>query len=328
MNQTRANQLSVEEIASNVLQREADVVGRLARELPAGVAPAVEMILACKGRVIVTGMGKMSAVARKFAATLCSTGTPATYMHPAEAHHGDLGMVTANELLVAISNSGETAEVVSLVPLVRRHNVPVIGVTGSATGSLAQVADCAVVLDINEEADPISDAPTVSTLAAMAICDAIAIALVHCRGFTREQFALFHPGGTLGRRLLLRTSDVMHTGEKLPLLDPQQTLRDAIVVISQKGLGAGLVHDGQLRLLGILTDGDLRRLLGRHQNPLAMPVSEVMSRTPTTVNGTGLAVEALNLMRERSISVLPVLNDSGQIAGIIHVQDLLRSGLG
>jgi arabinose-5-phosphate isomerase len=328
MNQPQADQQSVEEIARNVLSREAEAVARLARNLPAGFSRAVELILACKGRVIVTGMGKMSAIARKFSATLCSTGTPATFMHPAEAHHGDLGMVTANELLVALSNSGETEEVISLVPLVRRHNVPVIAITGSNRGSLAQIADCAVVLDTREEADPVSDAPTVSTIAALAICDAIAIALVHRRGFTREQFALFHPGGALGRRMLLRTGDLMHSGDRLPVLDPDQTLREAIVVISQKGLGAGLVHDSQFRLQGILTDGDLRRLLGRHDNPLAMPVREVMSRTPVSVRGSGLAVEALNLMRERSISVLPVTDDSGRITGIIHVHDLLRAGLG
>ncbi len=319
---------SVDEIMREVLRSEAETLRRLAEHLPENSQRAVQMIFDCRGRVIVTGMGKMSAVARKFSAMLCSTGTPATYLHPAEAHHGDLGMVTSDDLILALSNSGETAEVIALVPFAKRHGVPVIAITGAGNNSLSRVADCAITLGVDREADEITDAPTNSTIAAMAICDALAIALVHKRGFTREQFAQFHPGGQLGRKLLLTVADLMHRDDRLPLIDCKTSLREAIVVISNKGLGAGLVCDSERKLLGIVTDGDLRRLLERHENPLAMPVLESMNTSPIRIDGGRLAVEALNLMRERSVTVLPVVDVNDIVIGMIHLHDLLRAGLG
>lgn len=328
MTDSKSKPRSIDVIISEVLRSEADTLGRLAGNIPENSQRAVQLIFDCRGRVIVTGMGKMSAVARKFSAMLCSTGTPATFLHPAEAHHGDLGMVTSNDLIVALSNSGETTEIIALVPFAKRHGVHVIAITGTGNNSLARVADCAIALGVQREADEITDAPTNSTIAAMAMCDALAIALVHKRGFTREQFAQFHPGGQLGRKLLLTVSDMMHRDDRLPLIDRSASLRQAIVVISNKGLGAGLICDSNQKLLGILTDGDLRRLLERNENPLAMPVVEAMNASPIRIDSGRLGVEALNLMRERSVTVLPVVDDCDKVVGAIHLHDLLRAGLG
>ncbi len=313
---------------AGVVRSEAETLARLAEQLPAGCEPAVQLLFACRGPVIVTGMGKMSAVARKFAAMLCSTGTPATFLHPSEAHHGDLGLVTGNELLVALSNSGETAEIVSLLPFMKRHRVPVIAITGSSRNTLAANSDCAIVLGITGEADSITDAPTNSSTAILAICDALAIALVHLRGFTREQFALVHPGGQLGRKMLLTVADLMHSDDRIPRVSNQALVREAIVVISNKGLGAGLVCNSDGQLVGILTDGDLRRLLEKHQNPLELPVDRHMTPRPLTLEPSRLAMEALNLMREKSITVLPVTDPGRRVVGVIHLHDLIRAGLG
>ncbi len=318
---------SLQAVMREVLHAEAMALHRLSEELPDSSEEAVRLLADCKGRVIVTGMGKMSAVARKFAATLCSTGTPASFMHPSEAHHGDLGMVTGRELLVAISNSGETSEIVSLIPYMKRHQVPVIAITGKEGNTLARNSDCSIVLGVEREADPVTEAPTTSTTAAMAMCDALAIALVHQRGFTREQFALFHPGGQLGRRMLLTIGDLMHSGDSLPLVRQNALLREAIVVISRKGLGAGLVTDAANHLLGIITDGDLRRVLEKQHNPLETPVLELLNRDPVVIDASQLAVEALNLMRQKSITVLPVTDSTRVVTGVVHLHDLLRAGL-
>ncbi len=328
MSHHHANASELRQIMTGVLRSEAETVARLANELPRGCDQAVQLLFQCQGAVIVTGMGKMSAVARKFAATLCSTGTPATFLHPSEAHHGDLGLVTGNELLVALSNSGETTEIVSLIPFMKRHAVPVIGITGSANNSLALNCDCPIVLGVSAEADTITDAPTNSTTATLAICDALAIALVHLRGFTREQFALVHPAGQLGRKLLLTVGDLMHSGEQIPCVNEDALIREAIVVISNKGLGAGLVCDSDQKLIGILTDGDLRRLLEKHQNPLELAVAEHMTPGPVAMHAGQLAVEAINLMRKHSITLLPVIDQSQHISGVIHLHDLIRAGLG
>ena len=321
------NPESTRDIMRAVLRNEAAAVSRLAGSLPPGSLEAVERLLGCQGHVIVTGMGKMSAVARKFAATLCSTGTPATFLHPSEALHGDLGVVTGDQLLVALSNSGETEDVVALVPYMKRYQVPVIAITGSPRNALADNSDCVISLDFQSEADPVTDAPTCSTTATLAMCDALAIALVHRRGFTREQFALVHPAGQLGKQLLLTVGDLMQRGQRLPLVDGDASLREAIVVISAMGLGTGLVCDPHRKLLGILTDGDLRRLLEKHRNPLELPVHELMNANPLAIEAGRLAVEALNLMRQRSITALPV-TEGATLTGLIHLHDLLRAGMG
>lgn len=327
MNQPAGSSESLRAAMQRVLREESAAIARLAEQVPESCEPAVRLLQECRGRVIVTGMGKMSAVARKFAATLCSTGTPASFMHPAEARHGDLGMVTGNELLVAISNSGETSEVIDLIPFMKRHRVPIVAITGLGTNTLARNADCSIALGVECEADPVTEAPTTSTTAAMAICDALAVALVHARGFTREQFALFHPGGSLGRRMLLTVADLMHTGEQIPRIEHTASLREAIVIISRKGLGAGLICNDTGKLLGIITDGDLRRVLEKHRNPLETPVAELMNARPSTIDSGQLAVEALNQMREKSITMLPVVDAQHHVTGVLHLHDLLRAGL-
>ncbi len=338
MQQSSDNRSIVERVVQEVLRSESATVARLADQVNSQVAPAVETLLHCDGRVIVSGMGKMSAIARKMAATLCSTGTPAVFLHPSEALHGDLGIVTQHDVLLALSNSGETEEIIQLIPFMKRQGVPVISLTGSPNNALAELSDHAISLGVTQEADAITDAPTNSTIAALAMCDAMAVALVHLRGFSSEQFAIFHPGGHLGRKLLLRVDDVMHRGDKIPRIDPASTLRDAIVVISQKTLGAGFVVDSRDQLLGIITDGDLRRILERQNDPLELKVTDLMMTQPKTVSPTTLAAEALRLMEDCSITVLPVVVPAAELAGAdeavesvvvgaLHLHDLLRVGL-
>ena len=318
---------TVREIVGSVLRSEASAIGRLSEQIPDQCGDAVGLLVRCAGRVIVTGMGKMSAIARKTASTFCSIGTPAVFLHPGEAHHGDLGIVTSSDVLLALSNSGETQDIINLVPFMKRHHVPVISITGSTTNSLAQVSDCNLATGVEGEADAITAAPTNSTTATLALCDGLAIALVHLRGFTAEQFAVFHPGGQLGRQLLLRVSDLMASGDAVPLVPETATLREAIVIISQKTLGAGFVVNDPGVLQGIVTDGDLRRILEQHQNPLDQPVSQLMTRQPRTVAASQLAVEALNHMNDFSITVMPVVDEQGHVCGALHVHQLLKAGL-
>lgn len=311
----------------DVLACEAEAIRLASEKIQPSIVEAVDLLFRCQGRVIVTGMGKMGWIARKAASTFNSTGTPAVFLHPGEAAHGDLGILSMGDVVLALSNSGETEEVVSLLPYMHRLNVPVIALCGDANSSLA--SHCRVFIDIgvDEEADPISVAPTCSTTVAVAMCDALAIALMHKRGFTREQFAIFHPGGHLGRKLLLTVGDLMHSGNQIPSIDVTTLLRDAIFLISQKGLGAALILDDQQTLIGIITDGDLRRSLQANSNPLEDPVEKHMTRAPATIVPSALAAEALRLMEDKEITVLPVVDERLQVQGIIHLHDLVRIGL-
>ena len=311
----------------NVLKREAAAIDRAADRIDSSAIHAVDRIMACTGRVITTGMGKMGCVARKAAATFCSTGTPAFYLQPAEAVHGDLGIVSPADVLLALSKSGESKEVLALLPFMSRFQVPVVAMTGSATSELARRADVTLLVDVEGEADTIALAPTCSTTVALAMCDALAVALMHRRGFTREQFAIFHPGGSLGRKLLLTVDDLMHTGTACPTVSPETSLQQAIVTISEKRLGATLVVDDQNRLLGILTDGDLRRTFERHANPLVDPVARWMIPTPLSIRVGALAAEALKRMEDRQVMVLPVVDASNRVQGMVHLHDLVRAGL-
>ena len=248
-------------------------------------------------------------------------------LHPGEAVHGDLGIVTEADILIALSNSGETDEVIDLIPFMSRLGVPIIAITGSKNNSLANRADYLISMEIESEADSVVMAPTTSTTVALAVCDALAIALMHRRGFTREQFAIFHPGGNLGRKLLLTVANVMHTGERIPLLEPGQTLREAIPLMSAKGLGAGLIVDNNQNLCGIFTDGDLRRTFANSENPLEHAVENHMTLRPASIQPDALAAEALRLMEARNITVLPVVDASNQLVGVLHLHDLVRVGL-
>jgi arabinose-5-phosphate isomerase len=310
-----------------VISVEHRALGELLRKVDESAALAVEILMNCRGRIIVTGMGKAGLIARKIAATLASTGSPAVFLHPAEASHGDLGIVTVDDVLICLSNSGETDEVNQLLPLVKRFGVRIIALTGNLDSTLGRFSDVVVNTGVTEEADRLGIAPTASTTAMLAMGDAIAVALTVQRGFTREQFAQFHPGGSLGRQLLLKVSDLMHVGVAVPCVGNTATVRDATCEMTSKGLGATLVVATGGEMVGIFTDGDLRRTLQREEQPLQLPITAVMIGNPKAIGADALAVEALRLMQQHSINVLPVIDDLGRATGIIHLQDLIRARL-
>ncbi|MGH8428363.1 MAG: KpsF/GutQ family sugar-phosphate isomerase [Gammaproteobacteria bacterium] len=308
-----------------VVEIEAAAVAALAERLNGTFAAACGLLLACNGRVVVTGMGKSGHIGHKFAATLASTGTPAFHVHPAEASHGDLGMITGDDVVVALSNSGETAEVLTILPLIKRLGVRLIALTGNPASTLARAADCHLDVSVGREACPLNLAPTASTSAALAMSDALALAVSAARGFTPEDFARAHPGGSLGRRLLLRVADLMHTGAAMPVVGEAAPLRQALVEMSAKGLGMTIITDPNGILLGVFTDGDLRRSLD-HGADLATPVTTLMSRECTVANPEMLAGEVLRLMEERRINGMPVV-EAGRLVGAFNMHDLLRAGV-
>jgi arabinose-5-phosphate isomerase len=308
-----------------VISIEATAVAALDARLNETFAAACGLVLACRGRAIVTGMGKSGHIGRKVAATFASTGTPAFYVHPGEASHGDLGVITGEDVVLALSNSGETTEVLTILPLIKRLSVRLIALTGAPASTLARAADCHLDISVPHEACPLNLAPTASTSAALAMGDAIALAVSAARGFTAEDFARSHPGGRLGRRLLLRVSDLMHEGEAIPLVNEQASVGETLVVMSGKGLGMALVGDDSGALTGVFTDGDLRRALD-HGLDLAGPIGEAMTRECTVAAPDMLAGEALHLMEERRINGMPVI-EAGRIVGAFNMHDLLRAGV-
>jgi arabinose-5-phosphate isomerase len=312
----------------DVLDLEAKAIAALRERLDGRFAKACRLMLACEGRVVVTGMGKSGHVGGKIAATLASTGTPAFFVHPGEASHGDLGMITAKDVVIALSNSGETDEILTILPIIKRLKVPLIAMTGKATSRLAQAADVVLDVSVEKEACPLGLAPTSSTTVTLAMGDALAVALLEASGFTAEDFALSHPAGALGRRLLLRIDDLMHTGDAIPKVDQKATLSAALAEMSRKGLGMTAVVDDADRLLGIFTDGDLRRLLDHGEvNIQKLGITEVMKRGCTTVRPGILAAEALQLMDSRRFNALPVVDADGKLVGALNMHDLLRAGV-
>jgi arabinose-5-phosphate isomerase len=313
-------------LARQVMATEASAITALAGRLGAPFIAAVELILNCRGRVVVSGIGKSGHVGRKLAATLASTGTPAFFVHPAEASHGDLGMITPDDIVVMLSNSGETDELVSLTPHLKREGARLISITGSEQSSLAQAADVHLDAAVDTEACPLGLAPTASTTAALALGDALALTLLDARGFSAEDFARSHPGGALGRRLLTRVSDVMRTGAALPLSAIDATLGDAIVEMSRKGMGMTVVVDAAGRVAGIFTDGDLRRCLDRVRDVGAVPVTEVMTRAPRMIRPEQLAVDCVEIMETApKVSQLLVVDADGVLVGALHLHDLFRA---
>jgi arabinose-5-phosphate isomerase len=312
------------EQGQRALQIEANAVQALVQRIGPEFAQACQVILACKGRVIVSGIGKSGHVARKIAATLASTGTPAYFVHPAEASHGDLGMVTADDVFMALSNSGSTEELMAIVPLVKRMGAQLIALTGKPDSPLAQLADAHLDTGVAQEACSLNLAPTASTTAALAMGDAIAVALLDARGFGADDFAMTHPGGALGRRLLTRVDDVMRRDGQLPKVHPDTPITQAMLEVSAKRMGMTAVVDAQDHLLGIFTDGDLRRLL-QEQHPLQGAISSVMTTKPATIAAQALAAQALSLMEERRISQLPVIDGTGRLVGALHLHDLLTA---
>jgi arabinose-5-phosphate isomerase len=309
--------------ARRVLQLEAGGIAALSESLDENFTRALLFLDKVTGRVIVTGMGKSGHVARKIAATFASTGTPASFVHPAEASHGDLGMVTENDAVIALSNSGETPELADLITYAKRFKIPLIGLTGRGTSTLAGAADVALVLPDSPEACPMGLAPTTSTTVMLALGDAIAVALLERKGFSSDDFHLLHPGGKLGRRLL-RVSAVMHAGDAVPLAPPGMAMSEALLIMTAKSFGCVGIVDDNGRLQGIVTDGDLRRHMS--DNLLALTAGEVMTPRPRTIGRDALASEALGLMNARSITNLFVVED-GRPVGIIHVHDCLRAGV-
>jgi arabinose-5-phosphate isomerase len=308
------------------LEIEEHAIAALRPRLDASFVRACEVCLACRGRVIVTGMGKSGHIAGKIAATLASTGTPAFFMHAAEASHGDIGMITREDALLALSNSGETAEVLLLIPHVSRLGVPLIAVTGNAKSNLARAASVHLDVSVAEEACPLNLAPTASTTATLALGDALAVALLEARGFTPQDFARSHPGGALGRKLLLHVGDVMRSGDALPIVSPAATLAEGLLVISKKGLGMCVIVEGG-RMLGVFTDGDLRRALDMQADVHRTTMREIMTSPGKSVKATELAAEAAHLMEKHRITALPVVDASGVLVGALNVHDLLRAGV-
>ncbi|MFP5413240.1 MAG: SIS domain-containing protein [Gammaproteobacteria bacterium] len=310
--------------AREVLRIEAEAVARLAERVGEPFARACALILACPGRVVVSGMGKSGHVARKTAATLASTGTPAFFVHPAEASHGDLGMVTRDDVFIAMSNSGTTEELLTIVPIVKRQGAKLVAVTGNPDSALARLADVHLDAGVEREACPLNLAPTASTTAALALGDALAVALLDARGFGPMDFARSHPGGALGRRLLTRVADVMRTGAALPQVPTGSRLVDAILEITRKRMGMTAVVGPDGRMAGIFTDGDLRRLLEQGREVQGLPVDEVMTRSPRTIGSQALAAEAVRLMEEHRISQLLVVDDD-RLVGALGIHDLLAA---
>jgi arabinose-5-phosphate isomerase len=315
--------------AQRVIRLEAEALQSLADAVDGSFEEAVRLILAAPGRVVVTGMGKSGLIGQKIAATLSSTGTPAFFLHPAEGIHGDLGMIMKGDVVIAISNSGETDEVLRILPVIRRLGASLIGMSGSATSTLARQSDVFLHLDIREEACPLGLAPTSSTTATLAMGDALAVVLLLERGFRAEDFALFHPGGSLGKKLLLTVGDLMHAGEAMPLVPATAAMKDALFVITAKGLGITGVTAEDGSLLGVITDGDLRRSLERGESILAMQAVQLMTRNPKRIRQDDLAAKALQQMEQFSITSLFVFADdaSASPVGVIHLHDLLKAGL-
>lgn len=316
------------DIAKKVLRIEADAVAALAEKLDSTFEKAIEIIFKSRGRVVVTGMGKSGLVGKKIAATLASTGTPAFFMHPAEASHGDLGMVTSDDVIIAISNSGETAELSGLIPFLKRFNVGLIAMTGSRNSTLAKSADVHLDVSVKEEACPLGVVPTASTTAALAMGDAIAVALLVKRGLKQEDFAFFHPGGNLGKKLFIKVKDLMHTGDALPFVSPETEMTKAVVEISSKRLGVAIVSDAGKKILGVLTDGDIRRGIEKWgKDFFDMKAGDVMTKNPKTISEDELAVKALSIMETHSITSLAVPDSDGKAIGVIHLHDILKQGI-
>ncbi len=314
-------------LGRSVIETEAQALVALISRIDGNFVAACKYMLACQGRIVVLGMGKSGHIGGKLAATLASTGTPAFFVHPGEASHGDMGMITAKDVTVAISNSGETDEIIVLLPLIKRLGVPLITLTGNPSSTLARAASVNIDVSVAKEACPLGLAPTSSTVAALAMGDALAIALLQSRGFSAEDFALAHPGGTLGRRLLLRIGDIMHRGGEMPTMGPRDLLKDALVEMSRKGLGMTAIVDERLRVAGIFTDGDLRRALDRGVDVHSARMQEVMTRECMTVTEACLAAEALSLMQQRRINALLIVDAERTLLGVVNMHDMLRAGV-
>ena len=314
-------------IGRRTITMELEAVQSLNDRIDSSFAKACRIMLECRGRVIVVGMGKSGHIARKLAATLASTGTPAYFVHPGEASHGDMGMVTQEDVVLALSNSGETSEVITLLPLLKRLGTPLISMTGNPDSTLANDAEAHLNTGVEKEACPLDLAPTSSTTTALVMGDALAIALLEARGFTAEDFAFSHPGGSLGKRLLLKVKDIMHSGSRVPEVSLGTPMGDALLEVTRKGLGMTAIIDDKRHVIGIFTDGDLRRALDKGVDPKSTRIDDVMTGHCKTIHPEILAAEALKIMDDRKINALICVDDQNELIGAINMHDLLKAGV-
>jgi arabinose-5-phosphate isomerase len=315
------------QLALDVIHIEQQAIAELAQYIDENFEYACQLMFNCKGRVIIAGMGKSGHIGGKIAATLASTGTPSFFVHPGEASHGDLGMITGDDVVLTISHSGETSEVLAIVPVIKRIGAKLIAMTGNPASTLAKLGDTHVCVAVSQEACPLGLAPTSSTTATLVMGDAFAVALLNARGFTADDFALSHPGGSLGKRLLLRLSDIMHSGERLPTVNANAKIKDALVEVSLKGLGMTAVVDECGQLQGLFTDGDLRRILDERIDIHLDTIASVMTKNPTVAHQDMLAAEGLKIMEDKKINGLIIVNDNNIPIGAMNMHDLLKSGL-
>jgi arabinose-5-phosphate isomerase len=318
---------NINELAREVLDIEANSILRLKDSINENFEKAIDILYACKGRVIVSGMGKSGLIGKKIAATLSSTGTPSYFLHPAESTHGDSGIITRDDVIIAISNSGETKELLNLLPLIKRFGVPMIAMTGGLNSTLSRTGDVTLDISVEKEACPLNKAPTASTTAALAMGDALAVCLLEKRGFSEEDFLVFHPSGALGKGFLYSTAELMITGDRLPLANEEDRFADVIELISSKKLGMAIVTDKNGLMSGVLTDGDIRRALIKHKEVKDLTVKEVMTVNPKTILPTELAAKALHLMEKYSITALAISDEKGFPVGVVHIHDLLKAGV-
>ena len=318
----------INELAKEVLTIEANSILRLKNSIGTEFDKAIDLLFNCKGRVIVTGMGKSGLIGRKIAATLSSTGTPSYFLHPAESTHGDSGIITRNDVIIAISNSGETQELLNLLPLIKRFGVTMIGMTGKMGSTLAHASDVTLDISVEKEACPLNKAPTASTTATLAMGDALAVCLLEKRGFSEEDFLIFHPSGALGKGFLYKVEDLMLTDrEKLPIAQENQSFAEVIALISDKKLGMAMIVNEEGKLTGVLTDGDIRRTLIKYPNIRPLLAKDVMSPNPKFISPKDYGASALNLMEKYSITALAVLDENGKPIGTVHIHDLLKAGV-
>ena len=320
-------QTSIEELAKSVLDIEATSIQKLKERINGNLTQAVETIIKSKGRVIVTGMGKSGHIGRKIAATLSSTGTPAYFFHPAESTHGDSGIITRQDVVIALSNSGETSELLNLLPLIKRFEVPLIAFVGKTNSTLANRADIVFDVSVEKEACPLGKAPTASTTAALAMGDALAICLLKQRGFSAEDFLMFHPSGSLGKGILYTIGDLMSKNEELPIAEENTKFLDAVKIITEKKLGCVIIVNKEGTMTGVITDGDIRRILMKHLKTEDLITKDVMTQNPKTVSEKALAVKALAIMEKHSITSIAVCDNNKKPIGIIHIHDLLKAGV-
>lgn len=313
--------------ARGVIDVEIKGLEELKSQLDESFIDAVELIEKTKGRVVITGMGKSGIIGKKIAATLSSTGTPAYFLHPAEGSHGDLGLLTPQDTVIAISNSGETPEILNILPLVSRFGIPLIALTGKKESTLGKRCDAFLNIGVSEEACPLGLAPTASTTATLVMGDALAVVLLERKGFTQDDFALFHPAGALGKRLLITVSDLMHTAPNLPLVSEETPFLEALMEMSRKKLGMTFVVNPQQQMIGVLTDGDVRRALSQYDQPKSISLPDIMTKNPKTIEADALAVKALRLMEEHRITVLGILDETGKPIGALHMHDILKTGI-